>query len=190
MTSRADDQHSGLERFREYLHLLARLQLAPRLQGKVDPSGVVQQTLLEAHVAMASFPRSGEAEQAAWLRQILANNLKDEVRKFSTKARDVARERSLQAAIEASSQRIELWMAADQSSPSEHAMRHERTARLANALALLPEDQRNAVELHHLMGLPLAAVAERLGRSKGAIAALIFRGLKKLRESLKREEGD
>ena len=73
---------------------------------------------------MGRFQASGHANQAAWLRQILVNNLKDEVRKFSAQARDVARERSLQAAIDASSQRIESWLAADQSSPSEHAARN------------------------------------------------------------------
>jgi len=188
MSHHSNNQDGGLERFREYLCLLARLQLDPRLQGKVDASGVVQQTLFEAHEAMGSFQGGGDADQAAWLRQILANNLRDEVRKFSTQARDVGRERSLQAALDASSSRIEACLAADQSSPSEHAVRHEQLIRLTEALARLPEDQQLAVELHHLKGLPLADVSEQLGRSKGAVAALLFRGLKKLRELLEHED--
>jgi RNA polymerase sigma-70 factor (ECF subfamily) len=67
-------------------------------------------------------------------------------------------------------------------------MRHERGLRLAAALARLPEDQRRAVELHHLQGRPLAEAASELGRSKGAVAALLFRGLQKLRELLQEDE--
>jgi RNA polymerase sigma-70 factor (ECF subfamily) len=44
------------------------------------------------------------------------------------------------------------------------------------------------VELHHLRELPLAEVAVQLGRSKGATAALLFRGLKKLRQLLKEDD--
>jgi RNA polymerase sigma-70 factor, ECF subfamily len=173
---------SEMERFREYLSLLARLQLDPRLQGKVDLSGVVQQTLLEAHQAMSAFKEQSEPHQVAWLRQILANNLRDEVRKFATAARDVARECSVEKALEASSSRLEAWLAADQSSPSEQAMRQEQLLALANALVQLPADQRQAVELHHLQGYPLTDVARQMSRSKGAVAALLFRGVKKLRE--------
>ncbi len=178
-----------LEQFRDYLNLLARLQLDARLQGKIDLSSVVQQTLLEAHQALGRLEDRNVSLRAAWLRQILANNLRDEVRKLGTEARDVERERSLEAALDQSSSRLEGWLAADQSSPSEQAMRQERMLALAAALARLPADQRRAIELHHLRGESLADVAWQLGRTKGAVAALLFRGLRKLRELLGDEEG-
>jgi RNA polymerase sigma-70 factor, ECF subfamily len=179
MATDADD----LERYRDYLHLLARLHLDARLRGKVDLSGVVQQTLLEAYQARPQFP-AGAGPTRTWLRRILANNLTDEVRKLTAAARDVQRERSLEQALDASSVRIEAWLAAEQSSPSQRALREEEVSQLAAALVQLPDDQRMAVELHHLQGLPLAEVAAQLERTKGATAALLFRGLKKLRQLL------
>lgn len=184
----ASDQ--DLERFRAYLHLLARLQLDGKLQGKVDLSGVVQVTLLEAHQALAQFVDRDEALRMAWLRQILANNLRDEIRKLATAARDVDRECSLETALAASSAQLQGWLAANQSSPSQQVIRHEELLALASALARLPDEQRLAVEAHHLKGLPLADVAWQLGRTKGAVAQLLFRGLKKLRELLTEAEGN
>jgi len=133
---------------------------------------------------LVKSPDRPEALKAAWLRQILANNLRDEIRKRSTAARDVERERSLEAALEQSSSRLGLWLAANQSSPSEQAVRQEELLALAGALTRLPADQRQAVELHHLKGCSLADAAWQMRRSKGAVAQLLFRGLKKLRELL------
>lgn len=179
-----NDPAQSLERFREYLALLARLQLDARLLGKVDLSGVIQQTLLEAHQALDRSTDRNLAVRAAWLRQILANNLRDEVRKLHTAARDVERECSLEAALDVSSERLGSWLAAKQSSPSQQVIRQEELLDLAVALARLPADQRQAVELHHLKGCPLAEIAGQMGRSKGAVAQLLFRGLKRLRELL------
>ena len=178
-----------LERFRAYLRLLARTQLEPALQGKVDLSGVVQQTLLEAHQAWEQLRHWDEAQQAAWLRTALARNLTDEVRKLRTAARDVARERSLEAALEESSARLEACLASQEDSPSERAIRNERLLNLAEALEQLPDNQRLAVEWHHLQGKPLAEIAKQMHRSKGAVAALLHRGLQKLRALLEANEG-
>jgi RNA polymerase sigma-70 factor (ECF subfamily) len=177
-----------LERFRDYLGLLARLQLDRKLRGKVDLSGVVQQTLLEAHQALIHVADRGEAVHAAWLRQILANNLRDEIRKFTAAARDLDREQPLEAALDRSSYRLGACLAANDSSPSQRVVRQEELLRLAAGLSRLSEDQRQAVELHHLQGLPLADVAEQMNRSKGAVAQLVFRGLNKLRELLAERE--
>src|SRR5262249_21935248 len=141
-----------LERYREFLSLLARLQLDPRLPGKVDLSGVVQQTLLEAHKASDQLRAWDESQQAAWLRKALAHNLTDEVRKLRTAGRDVVREQPLEAALERSSARLEAWLAADQTSPSQRAVRQEPLLRLADALARLPAGQGAAGGLDHPQG--------------------------------------
>jgi RNA polymerase sigma-70 factor (ECF subfamily) len=173
-----------LEDYREYLRLLARLQLDTRLQGKLDPSDAAQEALLKAHRGLDQFRYRSEAELVAWLRTILANVLADALRKYQAGARDVGRERGLEAALEESSSRLEAWLAADQSTPEEQAMRQERLFRLAVALSQLPEDQRRAVELRHLKGCTVAEVAAQMGRSKEAIAKLLLRGVARLRERL------
>jgi RNA polymerase sigma-70 factor, ECF subfamily len=182
MSRDAEEQARRLERFRSYLLLLARLQLDPRSRAKVDLSGVVQQTLLEAHRA-PEVP-GPDAELAAWLRRLLANNLGDEVRKAHARKRDIGREQSLEASLARSSARLEAKLAAGQSSPSQRAGRNEELLRLAEALEALPEAQRQAVELHYLRGWPLADIAGHLGRGKSAVAGLLHRGLDKLRARL------
>jgi RNA polymerase sigma-70 factor (ECF subfamily) len=173
-----------LERYRHYLSLLARLQLNARLQGKLDASDVVQQTLLQAHTKLDQFRGRSTGELAAWLRRILANTLAMARRSFSTEARDVARERAIELDLEQSASRVESWLAAEQSTPSQQVSHAEQLVRLAESLVTLPDDQRRAVELHHLKGLTVAEVAEQLGKSKESVVGLLFRGLKKLRQLL------
>jgi RNA polymerase sigma-70 factor (ECF subfamily) len=177
-----------LESFRAYLRLLARLHLAPQLRGKLDPSDVVQQTLLQAYQALDQFRGRSAAEWTAWLRQILARNLARAVRDFGRARRDLAREQSLQAALDASSARLEAWLAADQSSPSRHAQQGEQALRLAEALEQLPDAQREALVLQHWQGLSLAEIGQHLGRSPEAVAGLIKRGLKQLRHLMHESE--
>lgn len=175
---------TDLEQYREYLGLLGRLQLDEQLAAKVDVSGVVQATMLEAHQHAETWRPLEDHARLAWVRRVFANNLLDEIRKFRAKSRDVSRERSLDEALEQSASRLNDWLEAQQSSPSGKAMRHEQAVRLAAALGCLTPAQRQAIELHHLQSIPLAEVGQRMKRDKGAVAALIFRGTTKLRELL------
>lgn len=184
MGHEAEARGLALEGFRQYLHLLARLHLGDQLRAKLDPSDVVQQTLLEAHRKQAQFRGQSAAEMAAWLRQMLACCIADALRAHGRARRDAGRERSLEAALDGSSARLEAWLAADQSSPSQHAVREEQLLHLAEALARLPEDQRRAVELKHLQGESVAAIARSLGRSETAVGGLLRRGMTRLRELL------
>jgi RNA polymerase sigma-70 factor (ECF subfamily) len=160
------------------------LQLDPCFRSKLDASDIVQQTLLQAHENRDQFRGRTEAELIGWLRAILTNTLTAAARRFATEARDLGRERSLQDSVAESSARIENWLAAEQSSPSTKVVRVESLVRLAGALAELPGDQREVIELHHLKGWPVAEVAAAVGRTKPAVMGLLFRGLKKLRALL------
>jgi RNA polymerase sigma-70 factor (ECF subfamily) len=168
--------------------MLARLQVPARLRGKVDGSDIIQQTLLEAHRAADRLIELDEPARAAFLRRILANNLTDLARKFGAEARDVARERSLEAQIHDSSAQLAKWLEDGASSPSQRAVREEELLRLAGALSQLPSDQRLAVEMKHLQGHSVAEIAGVLGRTETAVGGLLRRGVQRLRE-LMREAG-
>jgi RNA polymerase sigma-70 factor (ECF subfamily) len=171
----------SLEAYRSYLLLLARMQLDPGPRNRIDASDIVQQTLLEAHAKADQF-HGDDSALAAWLRQALVNNLRDAWRALHKAKRDIRREQALPEAVEQSSARLEGMLAAPQSSPSQRAVRNEDLLRLADALAQLPEMQREAIVLHHLHGCSLTETARTLGRTDAAVAGLLHRGLKKLRE--------
>lgn len=171
----------SLEQVRDWLRRHARLLLDDRLRGKVDASDVVQEALLKAFAHREQLRGQTEAEQQAWLRQILANTLADLVRRFlQSRKRNVGMEQSLDDAVRQSSERLAVWLV-DGSAPEEQAERQERLVWLAEGLAALPDDQRQAVQLKHLHGWPVDAIARHMNRSLASVAGLLRRGLEALR---------
>ncbi|MCI0458025.1 MAG: sigma-70 family RNA polymerase sigma factor [Gemmataceae bacterium] len=177
--SDARQRDFGPVEFRESLRVQAEVLLIPIpiLRGAVDPSDVVQQTLLRAYERLDQFGGHTRGEMAAWLRAIL-------VRAIQNKIRSIHPCISLDAALGGSSARLKRFLAADDSSPQERAAREEDTFRLSEAVAQLPEDQRRAVELKHLLGWKVKAIAHEMGRTEHAVAGLLRRGLDRLRELL------
>jgi RNA polymerase sigma-70 factor (ECF subfamily) len=174
-----------LELYRNYLDLLARVQIGRRLRQKVDASDLVQETFLKAHRDFAQFRGQGEAEWIAWLRQILALNLAHLVRRYcGTRRRDVRLERDLADDLAQSSQLLDQALVARQSSPSSQAARREQAVLLADALGNLPSDYREVIILSHLEGLSFPEVADRMGRSVNSVKNLWARALARLRSSL------
>jgi RNA polymerase sigma-70 factor (ECF subfamily) len=171
---------SRLEQFRAFLRLRARLDLDPRLQGKFDLSGIVQQTLFEAHQGLDRFRGDGEDALIAWLQQILHRNVLDEIRRL----RRIKYDAALECSLEELTSRSYAALALDQSSPSTCASRNEDLLRLSRALERLPADQQTAIVLHHLQGVPLADVARHMERSKPAVAGLLHRGMLRLKQLL------
>lgn len=168
--------------YRDYLQILARLQLGRGLRGKLDPSDIVQQAILRAHTHLDQFSGRTEAEWLGWLRTILGNVLCSVAREFDAAARNIGREVSFESSLDESSTRLAHLLSTEGSSPSLAAVRAEELCRLAQALVQLPDDQRLAIESHHLKGLTVAQTATEMGKSRSAVVGLLFRGLKRLRE--------
>jgi RNA polymerase sigma-70 factor (ECF subfamily) len=177
-----------LERYRVLLHLKARHQLDPRLQGKLDASDVVQETLLLAHQKFSQFRGRSEPQLVAWLRIILKNTLAATARRFQVGSRNVAREQLLETGVEGAAARRKAVSSTGQTTPDEQALRNEQMGRLTAALTALPPEQRRAIELHHLEGRSVAEVADQMHKSRDAVVGLLFRGLKKLRYLLAERE--
>jgi RNA polymerase sigma-70 factor (ECF subfamily) len=174
-----------LELYRGYLMLLARLQIGRRLRGKADAADLVQETYLQAHRCFGQFRGTTEGEVLGWLRQILASRLGELIRRYvRTQRRDVRLERALAVELDESSRVLDQGLLAPQSTPSQQAVQREQAVRLADALGELPEDYREVLILHHMEGLTLPQVAERLGRTVHSVEKLWARALARLRRVL------
>jgi RNA polymerase sigma-70 factor, ECF subfamily len=175
----------SLERFRPLLRLQARqLRLDPRLKRLWDSSDLVQDAYCRAIQNFDQFHGTSDGELVGWLQRILENTAKDKIIAARRQKRDVGLLRSLEQAVEDSSVRLDAFLAAEQSSPSDRAERAEVLVRLAAAVEQLPESQRDAIIYRHLHETPVAQIAERMGKTEKAVAMLLYRGMARLRKPL------
>jgi RNA polymerase sigma-70 factor (ECF subfamily) len=175
-----------LSRYGTYLNLLSRVELGRRLQGKLDPADLVQETFLEAHRHFPKFRGSTEPEFVGWLRRILSGVLANTIRRyFGTKARDPRLEQELQIGVDHSSCMLVGKLISSGSSPSQAASRREQAVLFSDALSRLPDDYREVIVLRHLEGLTFAGVGERMGKTVDSIEKLWLRAVAKLRQTVK-----
>lgn len=171
-----------LEEYRDYLRLLARLGISPRLRGRIDASDAVQHTLLMAHAHRDQFRGATEQEYRGWLRKILANHLTD-------LSRQAGRREGVEAPAADDPQEAAPGDRGGEPpdndpSPPDQVAAAERLLLLANALERLPSDQAEAIELHHIQELSVCDVAQRMGKTAAAVAGLLRRGTASLRSDI------
>jgi RNA polymerase sigma-70 factor, ECF subfamily len=169
---------------RNYVAVLARTHVESWMQAKVDASDLVQQTLLDAHCGFDRFQGRTEGEWLAWLKQILAHNVQDFIRRFRAGKRNVHREATTAAGEGDDPQALVDLISGSLLSPSQALMQHERELQLADALSRLSRDHQEVIHLRNLQRLPFDEVARRMDRSRPAVQMLWMRALKKLDELL------
>lgn len=183
-----------LELYRNYLSLLATTQIDRRLRPRVSPSDIVQETMLKAHRAFASFRGLSEPELIVWLRTILVNNMATIVEQHLIAAkRDVRREVSLEklgAALEHSTIQLRGLLPANVETPSVSAQKREEEVILADQMAKLPEDYREVLVLRNLKGIAFREIASTMKRSEAASRMLWLRAIEKLRDVYQEERSD
>ena len=174
-----------LERYRNYMGLLVRLQVGRRLRRKVDVEDLLQEVWLEIHRKIVTFRGSSEREFLMWVRRMIGSILANQVRHFlGTKCRDLRLERALVDELNESSRALNRSLIAPQSTPSQQAVRREQAVILADALQGLPEDYREVIILRQLEGLSFPDVARRLGRTEDSVKNVWLRALARLRRTL------
>jgi RNA polymerase sigma-70 factor (ECF subfamily) len=170
-------------RYRPYLRVICALQLPQLCQRREDASDIVQHTLIDAMRGLAEFRGETEVEFEAWAGRLLERNILQTIRRHTAAKRDIRRE-ELDWNPNESAQLVWHSMAVGPRSPESLIFRGEAALDLALSLERLPEDQRMAVELRYLGQKPLSTIAEHMGKTTGAVAGLIRRGVESLRDVL------
>jgi RNA polymerase sigma-70 factor, ECF subfamily len=174
-----------LERYRNYMGLLVRLQVGRRLRSKVDIEDLLQEIGLEIHRKIPLFRGGSEREFLTWVRRVIGSILANQIRHYiGTKGRDLRLERALGDELDQSSRALNESLIASQSSPSQQAVRREQAVLLADALQDLPEDYREVIILRQLEGLSFPDVARRMDRTEDSVKNVWLRALARLRRTL------
>jgi RNA polymerase sigma-70 factor (ECF subfamily) len=179
--------------YRNYLRMIVRTGLGPKLRERVELSDVVQEALVEVVRQFPQFTGQNEAALVGWLRRLVGQKLADLGRYHSRAKRsaggpavplDAPWEPGALADSNAGGGRLLDVLALSQTSPSEAASRRELIVLLADALAGLAGAEAEVLWLYHADGLSFEAIGERMGLSRKSIRGIWARGLKNLKRSL------
>jgi RNA polymerase sigma-70 factor (ECF subfamily) len=174
-------------RHQQRLRRMVQLRIDPRLASRLDPSDVVQDTLVEAHRRLADYVRRREIPFYPWLRAIAWEKLLQLNRRHIMAAR-----RSVQREIDRPllSSDSELLLAkrlvSASASPSDQLIRREVHERIRQAIGQLPNDDHEMIVLKHLEELSFQEVAAVLGISMSAVYSRHRRAIQRLHRLLNR----
>ncbi|SEH00424.1 RNA polymerase sigma-70 factor, ECF subfamily [Nonomuraea solani] len=144
---------------------------ALRLSGRwADAEDLTAEAFLRAYRGLAGYDREriAELQPRAWVMTILMNVWRNCARAKSRKPPPDLRDEPI-----------------DGVDPGEDvedtAVRHETGDELARMLGELPEEQRAAVVLRHVVDLPVSEIATVLKIPQGTVKSHVSRGLRRLR---------
>ena len=177
--------------YRNYMRMVVRTGLGPKLRERVELSDVVQEALVEVVRQFPQFTGQNEAALVGWLRRLVGQKLADLGRYHSRAKRsggspDVALDAAWNTpgGDEGQGGRLLDMLSLSQTSPSEAASRRELTVLLADALAALPEAEAEVLWLYHAENLSFESIGDRVGLSRKSIRGIWARGLKSLKRTL------
>lgn len=183
-----------LAAYADQLRRLAERQLDEKLRGRVSPSDIVQETLMQATCDISSFRGGSDAEFGSWLRRILARKISKSIeRHLLAEKRDIRRETFLGPDVQGKSSdpsglQDHRAVADPRPGPVSEVVRNEHGAQLESALAKLPIAYREIIELRNIQGLPFDDIARRLNRTSGAARMLWLRAIDSLRRQMNPQE--
>jgi RNA polymerase sigma-70 factor (ECF subfamily) len=179
--------------YRNYLRMVVRSGLGPRLRERVELSDVVQEALVEVVRQFPQFTGQTEAALIGWLRRLVGQKLAD-LGRYHSRAKRAGD--AVAVPLEApwdggggggdaeGGARLLDMLALSQTSPSEAASKRELTVLLADALDGLPEAEAEVLWLYHAENLSFESIGERLGVSRKVVRGLWARGLRGLKRRI------
>jgi RNA polymerase sigma-70 factor (ECF subfamily) len=176
-----------VKRYRSRLRRMVSFRMDARLQGRVDPSDVVQDVCLEAWQHLGSYVSQPNTSFFLWLRAVAGHKLGDLHRyHLGARMRDARREVSLyQGSLPgATSAALAAQLLGHLTRPSEAALRAERKVQLQTALNAMDPIDREVLALRHFEQLTVSEAAAVLGIKEKAAGMRYVRALRRLKEIL------
>jgi RNA polymerase sigma-70 factor (ECF subfamily) len=176
-----------LARHRERLRRMIVFRLDQRVQGRLDPSDVLQEVQLEAWQHLADYLRQPALPFYLWLRGIAQNKLRELHRHhLGAQMRDAGREVSIYRGTlpEATSAALAAQLVGQGTRASEVAMRAEVKVRLQEALNQMDPLDREVLALRHFEQLSPQETAQVLNIKEKAAGMRYVRALRRLKEIL------
>ena len=176
-----------LDAYRARLRRMVALRLDPRLQGRVDPSDVIQEAWLEASRRLPEYCKDPAVSFYLWIRYLVGQRVVLEHRHhLGVAARDAGREVALdrKPMPQASTAAVAAKLLGKLTSPSQAALRAERKVRLQEALDAMNPLDREIVILRNYEQLTNGEAARVLGLDKSATSKRYVRALIRLKAIL------
>lgn len=182
-----------LTNHRTQLRRMVSLRMDQRLNGRVDPSDVIQDAFLEASERYPEYQQQPDVSPFVWLRFLTAQKLA-QIHRFhlGTQARNADREVSITGGpwVEASSAVLAAQLAGRFSSPSNAVRRAEQKQVIQDVLNAMEEHDREILALRHFEQLDNQQTAEVLGIRPEAAYKRYIRAIRRLRNRLREDESD